>query len=415
MPLKNWKKLIITFVIANISFIQPKALAQDAIAITIAEQVTVKISEAGSNDQGGSGVIIGKKNGKYIIATSCHVIEKGGSYVIKTYVNKTYPINISNPLSFCHPQRTPKQVDLAILELEISDDYNYPIAKPATEELNRGKEVFAVGFPAKDGTTTQRVLEINSGEINRINPEPAIGGYGLVHSAQTFQGMSGGGIFNKQGQLIAISGEARPAQDLRRDAWRFYGILAKLYLNWQNSTFDYPPQSTVSSASTSDLNGQNIDYPRESTETSNSTPVMFQKLEALLQARNWKEADLETWELMKKLTNRENQESLRVEDYRNFPSQALQIMDQLWVRYSNGKFGFSVQKQIWFNLGGKLDGTSDTDTFLKLSESVGWKQRERWIIYDEYNFSINAPSGHLPTAVRSGVYQSRYSLLFSKL
>jgi hypothetical protein len=129
MPINNWKKLIIILTIINIPFIVPKALAQDA--ITIAKQVTVKISEAGSNDQGGSGVIIGKKNGKYIIATNCHVIKNGGSYVIETYVKKTYRINISNPLSFCHPQPfnqpVESKVDLAILE--IPDDYKYPIAE----------------------------------------------------------------------------------------------------------------------------------------------------------------------------------------------------------------------------------------------------------------------------------------------
>jgi hypothetical protein len=414
MPLNNLKKLIITCAIINIPFIVTKALAQDA--HTIGEQVTVKISEVESNDQGGSGVIISKKNGKYIIATNCHVIKKGGSYDIETYVNRTYRITISNPLSFCHPVSNPQQVDLAFLQ--IPDDYNYPIATPATGTLRPGQKVIVAGFPAKDGTTTKRVIEFRSGEITRINPESPIRGYGLVHSAQTFQGMSGGGIFNEQGQLIAISGEARPAQDPRPDAWRYFGILAKVYLTWLNN---YNPNSPTSSSVNSEYtpvpNKQNdpVDYSPQTSVNSNFSPVIFQRLETLLQAGKWQDADLETWELMKKLTNREEEGSLRVEDYRNFPSQELKIIDQLWVRYSNGRFGFSVQKQIWLNLGGKLDGTSDMDNFIELSENVGWKQRERWIIYDDYNFSINAPSGHLPAAVRKGVYQSRYSLLFSKL
>ncbi|MFM6474250.1 MAG: GUN4 domain-containing protein, partial [Dolichospermum sp.] len=41
---------------------------------------------------------------------------------------------------------------------------------------------------------------------------------------------------------------------------------------------------------------------------------MFQKLEALLKAGKWKDADLETWELMLKLTKREQEEWLTVED-----------------------------------------------------------------------------------------------------
>ncbi|MFN6181058.1 MAG: GUN4 domain-containing protein, partial [Dolichospermum sp.] len=63
---------------------------------------------------------------------------------------------------------------------------------------------------------------------------------------------------------------------------------------------------------------------------------------------------------------------------------------------SNGKFGFSVQKQIWLDLGGKLDGESDWDTYKKLSDRVGWRKNNEWLSYDSYTFSTNAPLGHLP-------------------
>jgi hypothetical protein len=71
-------------------------------------------------------------------------------------------------------------------------------------------------------------------------------------------------------------------------------------------------------------------------------------------------------------------------------------MDQLWVKYSNGKFGFSVQKQIWLELGGKLDGEYDRDTFRKLGDRVGWRKNGEWLSYGSYTFSTNALSGHLP-------------------
>jgi hypothetical protein len=362
MPLNNWKKLIIIMTIINIPFIIPKALAQDA--YTIAEQITVKISETGSNDQGGSGVIISKKNGKYIIATNCHVIKNGGNFHIETYIKKTYHINIYNPLSFCHPQRTPQQVDLAILE--IPDDYNYPTAKPATESLRLGQKVIVAGFPAKDGTTTQRILEINLGEITRINPEPAIRGYGLVHSAKTSQGMSGGGIFNEQGQLIAISGESRESQDIK-PVWRYYGILAQVYLQ---------PY----------MNFDNISQP---SIISSSQPVMFQKLETLLQAKKWQDADTETGELMQKLINQE-------QDKQSLPRKELKIIDQLWLKYSNGKFGFSVQKQIWLELGGRLDGKYNKDIYIQLAEKVGWKKNGEWLSHEKDALS-NAERGYLPS------------------
>jgi hypothetical protein len=89
-------------------------------------------------------------------------------------------------------------------------------------------------------------------------------------------------------------------------------------------------------------------------------------------------------------------------------------MDQLWVKYSKGKFGFSVQKQIWLDLGGKLDGEPDWDTFVKLSDRVGWRKNNEWLSYDNYTFSTNAPQGHLPLLPRfCGSW--RCGILFSSL
>ena len=42
----------------------------------------------------------------------------------------------------------------------------------------------------------------------------------------------------------------------------------------------------------------------------------------------------------------------------NFPCDDLRTIDQLWVHYSNGKFGFSVQKKIYMD---ELGGTRDYD------------------------------------------------------
>ena len=103
---------------------------------------------------------------------------------------------------------------------------------------------------------------------------------------------------------------------------------------------------------------------------------------------------------MLKLTKREQEGWLDNEDVKNFPRQELRKMDQLWVKYSNGKFGFSVQKQIWLELGGKLDGELDFDTFTKLGDRVGWRKNGDWLSYDQLHldntFSTNAPTGHLP-------------------
>ncbi|MDE5110478.1 MAG: GUN4 domain-containing protein, partial [Trichodesmium sp. St7_bin2_1] len=83
--------------------------------------------------------------------------------------------------------------------------------------------------------------------------------------------------------------------------------------------------------------------------------VDYTKLRNLLVAKNWKEADLETGKRMLEVAGRESQGWLFSEDVENFPCQDLGTIDKLWVKYSGGKFGFSVQKQIYQDLGGTKD------------------------------------------------------------
>ena len=47
------------------------------------------------------------------------------------------------------------------------------------------------------------------------------------------------------------------------------------------------------------------------------------------------------------------------------------IMDELWVKHSNGLFGFSVQKTIWINLGG-TPGVYNYDIRSQFNTKVEW-------------------------------------------
>ncbi len=125
---------------------------------------------------------------------------------------------------------------------------------------------------------------------------------------------------------------------------------------------------------------------------SSDVGVDYSKLENLLKAKEWREADEETARLMLKVAGREKQGSLDVQDIGNFPCTDLRTIDQLWVKYSDGHFGFSVQKRIWLECGGKVD----YETECKLGDRVGWRKNGSWVTYDERDFSLNAPRGHLP-------------------
>lgn len=82
-----------------------------------------------------------------------------------------------------------------------------------------------------------------------------------------------------------------------------------------------------------------------------STPLAdYNQLEDLLQSQQWKEADLETMRAMLQVANRERQGFLSAWDLGKFPCGDLKKIDQLWVQHSNGRFGFSLQRQIFDSL-----------------------------------------------------------------
>ncbi|MFM6371884.1 MAG: GUN4 domain-containing protein, partial [Dolichospermum sp.] len=100
---------------------------------------------------------------------------------------------------------------------------------------------------------------------------------------------------------------------------------------------------------------QNIPTPspvNQEVELKSDVGMDYRKLRDLLQAGKWKEADKETLRVMLAVAKREKEGWLDVESIDNFPCADLSIIDKLWVKYSDGRFGFSVQKRIYQSLGG---------------------------------------------------------------
>ena len=132
--------------------------------------------------------------------------------------------------------------------------------------------------------------------------------------------------------------------------------------------------------------------------------VDYRKLRDLLKAKKWQEADAETKRVILKAASRESEGWLRVEDAKNFSCQDLGTIDKLWVKYSNGKFGFSVQKQIYLSLGGTKE--YNRDVFEKFGDKVGWRKGGQWLSYSELTFDDKHYVGHLP--LYRYIYRRRY-------
>ena len=120
----------------------------------------------------------------------------------------------------------------------------------------------------------------------------------------------------------------------------------------------------------------------------------YHKLNRLLSEGKWFEANKETVRCMLKVARREKEGTLRVEDIEKFPCGDLRTIDELWVKYSDGKFGFSVQKKIYQSLGGTKK--YDEKVFRSFGDKVGWRQGGKWLYYNDLTFSLDTHFGHLP-------------------
>ncbi len=127
-------------------------------------------------------------------------------------------------------------------------------------------------------------------------------------------------------------------------------------------------------------------------------PSRYRTLLNYLSSGRWKEADQETANVMLQVANRVEQGWLEVEDIDNFPCEDLRIIDQLWVKYSNGRFGFSVQKKIYID---ELGGTRKYNQRIwnQFCDRIGWKKAENYgTNYSDLTFKLLniTPVAHLP-------------------
>jgi len=143
--------------------------------------------------------------------------------------------------------------------------------------------------------------------------------------------------------------------------------------------------------------------------------IDYSYLIELLAQGDWKTADEYTWELILYIAERESEKWLRPEDIERFPCTDLNTLNWLWEYYSQGLFSLTHQWQIFYDLEGD---------YPKFCDQVGWRRGESWLYYDELNFTLNAPLGHLPViswrkracyGVGNATPNENLSLIFSRL
>jgi O-acetyl-ADP-ribose deacetylase (regulator of RNase III) len=134
-------------------------------------------------------------------------------------------------------------------------------------------------------------------------------------------------------------------------------------------------------------------------KSKNDVTINYSQLRDLLAAKQWQAADRETAAIMLKIAGKESAGRLTGQDMQKFPGEELGRINQLWLDFSDGRFGFTVQKQIWEQVGG-LVNSDDSETYCRFGDRVGWRKNGAWLDYSQLRFNRNShttsPLGHLP-------------------
>lgn len=148
-------------------------------------------------------------------------------------------------------------------------------------------------------------------------------------------------------------------------------------------------------------------------DLSSEKEVDYSILQFYLKNGNWEEADYQTYLAVLKCYGLiEGQRLLDIQmegKYHeiiiklaeSFPITDLKTINQLWLKYSQGKFGFSVHKKLLIKCNGILAG--NLELFYR---TVGWTREKQstsgtshweYLGYNNLDFSLGAPTGHLPS------------------
>ncbi|KGG12617.1 MULTISPECIES: GUN4 domain-containing protein [Prochlorococcus] len=125
-------------------------------------------------------------------------------------------------------------------------------------------------------------------------------------------------------------------------------------------------------------------------KTVSARSIDYSILQQSLLEERFEDADRITSALLRELAGDDAVERGYVyfSEVKSIPDADLVTLDRLWIAYSQGRFGFTVQARILDSLKGRYD---------MLWPKIGWKKDGVWTRYPKaFNWSISAPEGHMP-------------------
>jgi tetratricopeptide (TPR) repeat protein len=253
----------------------------------------------------GSGVIIKHVGNVYTVLTAAHVVSNNQNLPLEITTVDRQRHTATNREIYLAPDR----LDLATFTFK--SELTYPVAELGTSnQIVRGQAIFAAGFLGPS-------LQFYPGTVVANSQQPQSNGYGLIlGTADILPGMSGGGLFDKEGKLIGINGKGvgkvnaniksqdrsnrfKPVSGLAIPIDTFAKVADKLQVN-----IDRVPTDTVAAAPTADdafisaeyksqqgdYRGAVADYDRTLALNPNFSEVYFRRGIARSLLKNWQGA-----------------------------------------------------------------------------------------------------------------------------
>lgn len=276
----------------------------------------------------------------------------------------------------------PSPVDLALLKIKLYDK-DYPPCVWLGEELKPFDRLYVYGyphdFPEGGSVTIQCEGDVREQGIKLIKAQ----------AGQIRRGHSGSPALNYETEKVC-----GVISETRGDQKDLGGLLIPV-----TTLFTHFP----------DLKYLNGDLRSERFGSN-----YYARLEQFLSEKNWKAADQETSDLMFALMDVKREFWAGERFFPNnamklFPCLDLRNINSLWVKYSQGRFGFSVQKKIWQSFGSPSQYGSEWERFgtyvgWRSTSAISWLGGTSWLHFNSLCFDDKtACRGHLP-----GITASRY-------
>ena len=155
-------------------------------------------------------------------------------------------------------------------------------------------------------------------------------------------------------------------------------------------------------------NESGLERIQKTIKTISPKGVDYTKLQELLRQQKWLEADEETKKVMYKVIKGFYEmeqikktiyiQPITLDEIDSFSCEDLEIIDQLWVKYSDGRFAFSVQSEIYIDELGATKQFSE-EIWYQFCERVGWTRDRAFITstFQSKDKPTKVAKGHLPS------------------